>query len=258
MVKDMGGDETFIKRYVEGSWDDISTANHVIPPVMIEQAIDKVLPTVHKPVMGVDVAREGLDETVIYYGMNYKLIDWEYLRSRKTDETVMRILDMSKRHRRPIRVAVDDIGVGGGVVDFLKRYGSSVVGVNVGRRSEDKRFYNLKAEIWWHARNCFMEGKVSIPNDEKLVRQLGAVQYRYRGTGKIIVEPKDETRKRLGQSPDRADAFVLMLWAARGVAERSSDFARYPAVAAAQNHGDAYGWSKHYGSDAAFAPTYQY
>ena len=75
MIKDMGGDEAFIKRYIEGSWDDVATANFVIPPSIVEQAVDKVLPVVRKSVMGVDVAREGLDETVIYYGMGNTLKD---------------------------------------------------------------------------------------------------------------------------------------------------------------------------------------
>ena len=60
----------------------------------------------------------------------------------------------------------------------------------------------------------FIQGKVSIINDPKLIRQLGGVMYKYNSRGKILIEPKDETKKRVGGSPDRADALVLSLWAA--------------------------------------------
>lgn len=259
MVSDMGGDEAFVSRYINGSWDDVATANFVILPSLVEAAVDKVLPTVRKPVMGVDVAREGLDETVIYYGMGNELKDWDYAHQRKIDGTVMRILEMSKKMQAPQRICVDDIGVGGGVTDFLRKYGAKVKGVNVGTRSEDKRFFNLKAELWWYARTQFMDGKVSIPRDEKLIRQLGGVQYRYRGSGKIIVEPKDETKRRLGQSPDRADAFILMLYAAKSISELASDYNRRNSVQTGNlGGGDAYGWDRFYGTTDTNVPEYNY
>jgi hypothetical protein len=71
--------------------------------------------------------------------------------------------------------------------------------------------------------------------------------YRYRGTGKIIVEPKEDTKKRLGHSPDRADALLLMFHAAGMTSAPARDFSR---DSFDQDDtielGDGYGWSKFY------------
>jgi hypothetical protein len=57
-------------------------------------------------------------------------------------------------------------------------------------------------------------------NDEELIRQLTTLRYNPpKSSGKISLELKHETKKRLGHSPDRADAFVYGLWATKEVKE---------------------------------------
>jgi hypothetical protein len=58
--------------------------------------------------------------------------------------------------------------------------------------------------------------KIPYPKDEELRRQLSSVRYKVvNSNGKIQLEPKDETKKRLKRSPDRADAFVYGVWAGK-------------------------------------------
>lgn len=60
-------------------------------------------------------------------------------------------------------------------------------------------------------------------NDEELIRQLTTLRYNPpKSNGKISLELKHETKKRLGRSPDRADAFVYGLWALKEVMEEHS------------------------------------
>ena len=49
-------------------------------------------------------------------------------------------------------------------------------------------------------------------NDVKLKGQLTTPTYAFRN-GKILIESKSEIKKRLGNSPDRADAYVNGLYA---------------------------------------------
>lgn len=244
--RSFGGDDVFIKRYLEGSWDNLSEGNTVIPLEYIEQAVMKEVPQEGKYCIGVDVARFGDDETVIYVGDFGRVIEKDFGLKRTTDMTALLLQKYIKQFDVQI-TCVDDIGVGGGVTDFLGSFIGmpGIVGVNVGERSADERFFMKRAELWWNAREMFIEGKVSIPNDPKLIRQLGAVKYNYRGNGKLIIEPKDETKKRLGNSPDRADALTLMLYAAKQCHDPKYDFDRNDFEVIDINT-DAYGWNKFY------------
>ena len=50
--------------------------------------------------------------------------------------------------------------------------------------------------------------------DMELKKQLSSVRYEYSGVNqRIKCEPKTITKQRLGRSPDRADAFVMGVWA---------------------------------------------
>ena len=56
------------------------------------------------------------------------------------------------------------------------------------------------------------DNKLSLPNDDELRADLSALRYQFNQDGRIQIESKDECRKRLGRSPDRADAVVLAHW----------------------------------------------
>jgi hypothetical protein len=196
--------------------------------------------------MGIDVARFGEDETVFYVLDSGRYITSHFATKRSTDETSLLAQKFINDNDVEI-TCIDDIGVGGGVTDMLGSYLriEGIMGINVGRRSEDERFFNMRAQIWWHAREMFKAGKVSLPNDPKLIRQLGSVMYNYRGSGKVIVEPKQDTKRRIGQSPDRADAFLLALWATNMITYPAKDFNREDEVEVVDLN-DNYGWNKWY------------
>ena len=53
------------------------------------------------------------------------------------------------------------------------------------------------------------EQKVELPNDENLANELCAVNKKYDSRGRLQLEEKEEIKKRLGKSPDMADALAL-------------------------------------------------
>lgn len=112
---------------------------------------------------------------------------------------------------------VDRIGLGAGVVMALEGVGLRVLGINVGEAPEDPEAnLNLKAELYWALRCRAESGLLDLsrlPESEYqlLVEELTTIRYRYTDTGKVQIEKKAETRKRLGgRSPDRADCLALM------------------------------------------------
>jgi len=111
-------------------------------------------------------------------------------------------------------IRVDEIGVGGGVVDQAKQEGLPVIGVNVQVSStKPEKFANLRSELWWKLRedlNPENPNALALPPDDTLASQLSSIKYRIVDSGgKIRVESKEEMRKRGLKSPDRGDALML-------------------------------------------------
>lgn len=80
----------------------------------------------------------------------------------------------------------------------------------VGRPArEGDRFLNLRAELYWGLRERAAAGRLVLPQDDLLLRQLGELRYRYDSRGRLKLESKDELKKRGVPSPDRADALAL-------------------------------------------------
>ena len=94
----------------------------------------------------------------------------------------------------------------------------------------------------------FEDGTVSIPNDPILIKQLANVRYTVRGSGgQLWVEPKDKLKVRMGSSPDRADALILLLWQAKNMRSPVRDYNRMVRGVEIDKlntgHSNSYGWS---------------
>ncbi|MBI4502908.1 MAG: hypothetical protein HY700_17315 [Gemmatimonadetes bacterium] len=112
---------------------------------------------------------------------------------------------------------VDVTGVGAGVADRLAQLGHATVAFAFGGGARDpRRFRNGRAEIFWGLRER-LEKDLCLPDDDQLFADLSSLRYFFTASGQIQLESKDETRRRLGRSPDRADA-VALACAAPGVA----------------------------------------
>ena len=116
---------------------------------------------------------------------------------------------------RGFKANVDVIGVGAGVVDRLKEQEFPVNGINVGESAIDKEhFANLRAELYWNLRERFKNGEIDLTRIDQIVYdrlsgELTSVKFKYTSKGQIQLEAKKDMKKRLGRSPDLADALVL-------------------------------------------------
>jgi hypothetical protein len=240
--------EDWVRIFLEGSWDELSDGKSVIPGDWIRRAVNAEIEIEEKRVVAADIARFGDDEIVIDYLLGNRLVEQDVSNKQSLMETVGRIINKRKVYNARMLV-VDDAALGGGVTDRLREMDEQVLAVNGGEKAQNsEQFVNLKSEIWWYARELFEKGKVSIINDPLLIRQLGVVKHSYRSNGKIIVEPKDEVKTRLGRSPDRADAFILGLWGTRNMRDSAKDFNRAKnSFLNNQQEINPYGWNYHEG-----------
>ena len=164
----------------------------------------------------------GNDECVIYIIENTKIIDQKFLHYDDTMKIVGEIILLLEKHQID-DCAIDSIGIGKGIVDRLSEMNRNVIEINSAEKAiDDERFSNKRAEMWWSAMELMQAREVEPIEDEELIKQLTSLRYvPPKSNGKISLELKLETKKRLGRSPDRADAFVYGLWALKEVsAER--------------------------------------
>ena len=117
------------------------------------------------------------------------------------------------------RCAVDVIGVGGGVVDYIVKSGYNIIGFNSGESVREQvsflSFKNKRAKAYWDLRTGLQEGTFTLGQNEDLRKEL--LNIRYSVTDKMIqIESKAEIKKRLGFSPDLADATVMCMSAMKG------------------------------------------
>jgi len=191
----------------------------------------KAIPTGTVLTVGCDVARFGDDETSIYAGIGKKVVGEKHHHKEDTMVTAGWVVRITKyvleAHPEIERVIirVDDTGVGGGVTDRLNEIVAEeglsweIVPINNNGKTLDEHYGNLGSEMWGAIRTAlegnmtaFINGQTpdfELPDDNRLISQLSTRKWRMTSKGKIMLESKDDMKKRGLKSPDRADAYVL-------------------------------------------------
>lgn len=186
-------------------------SNIFIPARLVMRARKADIDSSAQLVIGVDVAAGDRDKTAIIrrkgrlaYGLQ-----------KYTNHNTMEICGLITRiikEENPVKVYVDCIGVGAGVVDRMQEMGyTQVEGVNVARSANDKeQFKNIRAELWADMRDWMMqEMAVQIPDNDELQGELCSLGFKHNSSGQLVIESKEELIKRGMKSPDGADALSL-------------------------------------------------
>jgi hypothetical protein len=202
---------------VRGRFPQRST-DVLIQPSWISQAQERSLPPAidDHGQYGVDVARSGLDASVITHrrGNRYRIVFSETGLGdtmRLVGHVHTHVLKPGPAIAATTPIFVDLIGIGAGVYDRLAEQGFNVGGFNSSHKAYDsKRFLNRRAEQYWLLREKFRSGQMDIdPEDEELATQLVSIKWKVNSAGKIQVESKEEMKKRGIASPDRADSLMM-------------------------------------------------
>lgn len=164
--------------------------------------------------VGLDVARFGSDKTVLVFRRGRvvtRMVAWG-----QTDlmSTAGRVKQDVQTYLRGTgchleQIAVDTVGLGAGVADALRGWFTEpglVLDVDSGRRLDDGENYNLRARMW-RAMKDWLES-AALPPDQELRTDLTALRYGFR-QGLLLLESKEDAKKRGVKSPDRADAIAL-------------------------------------------------
>ena len=165
-------------------------------------------------VMSIDIARGGADNNVIRFrrGMDARSIRKIKIPGSETRDTTkfaLLVCTLIDEHK-PDAVFVDSTAVGGPVADQIRklRPNATVIDIDFGARSPDPKFGNMRTYMWWMMREALREG-LAIEDDPELERELTAPQYSNDAKEVVWLEKKADIKKRLGMSPDDADALCL-------------------------------------------------
>ena len=180
--------------------------------------------------LGIDVAGMGNDSTVFIEREDNFVFQPEVFS--KSDHMETAGIAKNRVGKRKMQVDVDTIGEGAGVYSRLKELQQlgefdPEVKVNSVKFSEaakdqygkfftdmtgEREFKNMRAYCYWAVRDGLdpqLGIDLALPPDEELKQELMAQQYETKSDGKIILKPKEDIKKDLGRSPDKADALAL-------------------------------------------------
>lgn len=188
-----------------------------------------------RKVIGVDVARYGSDSTVITAMHGKKVV--KRLELFKLDGNLItgEILNLIRELEWDFAdvIVVDATGVGASVVDGLNDVKSQrgsmlrkteIRAAQFGAKADDgdpdnsevqshnELYFNLKARIFGLLRDDIKaENGIQLPENESVYgEELPAIRFSYNRKGQMVIESKDEFKKRTGRkSPDNADSLAL-------------------------------------------------
>ena len=170
--------------------------------------------------IGVDVAGMGRDSSVLALRYGNYLAPFEVHNSAGVADH-MHVAGMVSAYlaNRGTKAFIDTIGEGAGVFSRLRELGhtsafsckfsegasglSDVTGV--------RTFANMRAYLYWSVRdwldpkNGFLP---AVPPCDALMQECTEVRWRFLSSGDVMIEPKDDIKKRLGRSPDYLDALA--------------------------------------------------
>lgn len=160
---------------------------------------------------GLDLARFGSDRSAFIMRQGRRMFGHKVWEKRDTMEMAGIASRLIDEHGL-VKLFIDVGGLGAGVVDRLRElgYGGKIIAVNSGERAiNEAQYRNKRAEMWGEMKAWFHEPPVQIPDSDELHTDLVGVQYKYDSNQRLVLESKEDMKKRGIRSPDLGDAAAL-------------------------------------------------
>jgi hypothetical protein len=237
-VSQLGGEELFAQEYPLTASEAFIAArfdSFISPTDVLRARKEKIEPYGDK-IMGFDPSGGGSNFSCIAIRQGHCITHIVKRRDLDTMQQTGWMSSLIDEHK-PARVNIDVSGVGMGVFDrAIERHGPNLIrAVNgAGKPTEPPPLdemgnpgggpANRRAETWTNMKEA-LAGRFSIPDRDSLQGDLTSVGYKYNSAGQLLLESKQDMRRRGVPSPDEGDAMALCFTEPRGSPIiRSKDF----------------------------------
>lgn len=219
-IEDYGIDSDFVKIRVLGQFP-MASDRQFISNALVEPARGKHL-TLDKynfapTIIACDPAWTGGDEIVIVKRQGLASTLLAKFPKNDDDGLIAGYLARMEDDHKADAVFID-IGYGTGIYSFGKQMKRKWTLVSFAAKPTSEGYLNKRAEMWGDMKQWLKDGG-ALPDDEQLCVELTWPEGVPRLDGKIVLESKEDMRKRGLGSPNRADALALTF--AYPVAKRS-------------------------------------
>ncbi len=209
-IKIHGRDNPWVLVNVFGRFPP-SSLNSLLGPDDVQAAMERS-PRIEQygsaaKVLGVDVAREGDDSSVIFPRQGIASFTPQVLRNVDSLHGAGAVARKWRDWSADACFIDNTGGFGGGWLDQLRVLGQSPVPVHFAGKANDPRYYNKRAEMWFEMA-AWIKGGGALPPIPELTAQLTAPTYAFKGDA-LILEDKAQIKQRIGRSLDHADALAL-------------------------------------------------
>ncbi len=157
------------------------------------------IPVGYKPYLGVDVARMGRDDSVLFSIVEHNntlyQLDMQITSKTRLTETTRMILDADQIHNYK-KIFIDDGGMGVGVFDPLLDHPQTkrkVIPINNSSRgldsdkSDGRKKKLLKEDLYNNLLTLMEQGRLKLLNDPDIALSLKSIQCEYTDAGKMKI-----------------------------------------------------------------------
>lgn len=210
-IKKYGRDNPWVLVNVFGQFPPASL-NALLGPDDLKVAFSRVVKkdaySHSGKVLGVDVARQGDDSTVIAPRQGIVAFKPKVLRIADTVQIAGHVAQAINKFQ-PDVVNVDGTGGWGyGVVDTLRSWGYAVNDIQFAGKAYDRQYANKRAEMAFEFAKWVKEGGC-LPEMQELQEEATAITYFFNNQDQFQIIAKDQIKELIGRSPDLFDAYGL-------------------------------------------------
>lgn len=157
--------------------------------------------------LGVDVARQGDDRSVIARRQGVMALPMIVLRNINSLDGAREVARVWREWKADACFIDMTGGFGAGWFDQLRVLGRRAIQVHYsGEAKNKKRYFNRRAEMYMDLADWVRAGGV-LPSSPELTAALTNTGYYFKGD-RLILEPKELVKQKIGFSPDDADALA--------------------------------------------------
>ncbi len=216
-IEKHGADSPLVRSMIHADFDETADERASISLRAVEDCIANPPVFADGEIQAFCDFAAGGDENVLAIRRGNRVEIADAWRDSNTMQAVGRFIRLFERHQLPKdRIFGDGSGLGRPICDRMAELGWPITGINNGAKPKNRRLYaNLGIEMWAAGARMIEKREVILPNDEALIGQLTTRRVSLGSTGVVVLETKEQMRRRGCQSPDRADAVFGALYPLR-------------------------------------------